>query len=134
MELGYKTYEVRDFIRKTEAGELDIKASVEIVKELAATAGFHTDHNILLDLRDTAIAGPVNLTGLLEIVMEFVRYEYAFKNKIAVLIPNKPERIMQAQYIANAMQVKGLSCNYFTDFEAALDWMSTVRAYPDNST
>ncbi len=42
MSLGIKIYKIRDFIRKTETGEIDFDRSIKIVRELAAAAAFHS--------------------------------------------------------------------------------------------
>jgi LDH2 family malate/lactate/ureidoglycolate dehydrogenase len=47
MSLGIKIYKIRDYIRKTETGEIDFDRSIKICRDLAAAAAFHTDHNIL---------------------------------------------------------------------------------------
>jgi hypothetical protein len=36
---GIKIYKVKDFIRKTETGTIDLERSIKIVRELAMTAG-----------------------------------------------------------------------------------------------
>jgi hypothetical protein len=53
---GIKVYKVKDFIRKTETGNIDLKRSKQIVREIANAAGSHTDHNILIDLRETTVS------------------------------------------------------------------------------
>ena len=53
---GIKVYNVKDFIRKTETGNIDLNRSKQIVRDLANAAGSHTDHNILIDMRETTIS------------------------------------------------------------------------------
>jgi len=53
---GLKIYKVKDFLRKTETGNIDLKRSKQIVRELAMAAGLHTNHNILIDLRETSVS------------------------------------------------------------------------------
>ena len=40
---GIKIYKVKDFIRKTETGNIDLERSKKIVRELAVAAGSHTE-------------------------------------------------------------------------------------------
>jgi len=53
---GIKVYNVKEFIRKTETGNVDLKRSKQIVRDLANAAGSHADHNILIDMRETTIS------------------------------------------------------------------------------
>ena len=55
MSSGIKIYKIDDFIRKNESGEIDFDRSMKIIRELATAAAFHTNHNILIDLRDTTV-------------------------------------------------------------------------------
>ena len=52
---GIKVYKVKDFIRKTETGKIDLERSKKIIRELAKAAGSHANHNILIDLRETTV-------------------------------------------------------------------------------
>ena len=56
MVSGIKAYKVNDFVRKTETGNIDLKGSKQLDRELATVAGSHTDHNILIDLRETTVS------------------------------------------------------------------------------
>lgn len=40
---GIKIYKVKDFIRKTETGNIDLERSKKIVRELGIAAGSHND-------------------------------------------------------------------------------------------
>ena len=82
MTMEYKIYKINDFIRKTPTGDLDIDKSMTLVREIATTAGFHHDHNLLVDLRQTK---PLrNFGDVLRVATEFANYKAVFRNKIAV--------------------------------------------------
>lgn len=118
-----KKYTIRDFIRFTETGDIDLEKSKLLIKQLAAVDLFHPDCHILTDLRDTTVS--VKDTGeILEIVLEFATYNSAFKNKIANLIPDIPERISSAKIFKAAMNLKGFDYDFFTRYEDAIDWLS----------
>lgn len=117
-----KLYHIRDFIRMTESGELDRDRSIKLVRELATSANFHKDHNIMLDLRETH--GQASLSDLIEISTEFASYHKLFRNKIAVLIPNTEERLQLANRFKTCMDMQGFLFEQFTDFEAAIEWLS----------
>jgi hypothetical protein len=131
MSNGYKVYHINDFIRKTPKGELDIDKSMEIVMELAATAGYHDDHNLLVDLRQ---AEPLNnFVDILTVAAEFAKYEGVFKNKIAIVIPNTPDRLERAKFFMEALAEATFEIKYFTVYEEAIDWFSTIKKYPEEN-
>ena len=117
-----KIYRVGDIIRLTESGELDLDRSIGIVRKLAAEANFHKDHNIILDFRNTEVNA--GMGELIQISMEFASYHKVFKNKIAVLIPNTEKRRQVAERFKTCMDMQGFQFDQFTDFEAAIEWIS----------
>ena len=65
---------------------------MKIIQELATAAAFHTNHNILIDLRDTTV--DINsMNDILKITIEVARFKSVFKNKIASVIPDDEERL-----------------------------------------
>jgi hypothetical protein len=52
MSENIKIYRIKDFIRFTKTGKLDLHQSINLVRELSFASDFHLDHNILLDLRE----------------------------------------------------------------------------------
>jgi len=132
MTMEYKIYKINDFIRKTPKGELDIDKSMTLVREIATTAGFHHDHNLLVDLRQTE---PLrNFGDVLKVVTEFAKYKAVFRNKIAVVIPNTPERLERARIFMVALGEVTFEINYFTRYEEAIEWFSTIIKYPKENT
>ncbi len=53
MTVFYEIYKIKDFIRRTETGEINIQKSLTAVKDLALASESHKDVNILIDLRET---------------------------------------------------------------------------------
>jgi hypothetical protein len=131
MPKEYKTYTIRDFIRKSEEGEIDNHRSINIVRELAAVAGYHQNHNLLIDLRETETT--LNIRDLLNVAIEFARYKDVFQNKMAFIIPDAPERIRNADYLKTGLGVAGYEVEYFVTFESAIEWLSATKDYSDNS-
>jgi hypothetical protein len=125
----YKTYHTRDFIRKTEAGTLDLRRSIYAVRELAAAAGYHEDTDVVIDLREAETHWEFG--QLITVALEFARYRDVFRNRIATIIPDVPERIANAQFFREHMGRQGLLFEYFTDCESAIEWLSVVKEYPD---
>ncbi len=128
MSTEYKIYNIKDFIRNTPKGDLDIDKSMKIVREIAAAAGFHRDHNVLVDLRQTEPLS--NFGEVLTVAAEFAKYEGAFLNKIAVVIPDNPDRIKRAKFFKAALGDVKFQIEYFTEFENAINWLSIIKKYP----
>ena len=128
MATEYKIYKIKDFIRKTPKGELDIDKSIRIVWEIAAASGFHHDHNLLVDLRQTEPLS--NFEDILRVAAEFAKYQGVFQNKIAVVIPDTPDRRKRAQFFIRALGEETFEIEYFTEFEDAIEWLSKTTKYP----
>jgi hypothetical protein len=126
MSLGIKVYHVQDFIRKNETGNIDPARSLEIVRDVCTAASFHVDCNLLVDLRQTTVT-VVSFEHMANLAEEFIRLMPAYKNKIAVLIPNEPDRIKAGSKLELCMRVKNIKYKVFTNYETAIDWLSTIH-------
>ncbi len=133
MSPAIKIYQLKDFIRKNETGDLDYDRIVEIVHEIATAASFYSDHNILLDLRETTLSVD-SMYEVMKVAMEFSQFKTAFKNKIANVIPNDIDRISMAKKAEAAFQIKSLQYKFFTDFEDAIEWLSEKKDLNQPST
>jgi anti-anti-sigma regulatory factor len=130
MPSDIKIYKVRDFIRVNESGEIDFDRSVEIIHQLAVTASFYANHNILVDLRDTNIVGANNIEVILRLSLEMARYGSVFQGKIANIVPDDGQRIRLARQFEASLNLQGFSYKVFTTFESAINWLSEVRELP----
>lgn len=126
MPAGVKIYTIKDLIRKTASGNIDVARSLEIVRELASVSLSHPDHNILVDLRDTTVSGG-SIIDVIEIALEFMNHLCASKNKIANVIPNDEERISWAKNLEACLIIKNYEYKIFTDFEEAIEWLSEIE-------
>ena len=124
-----KVYKMKDFLRLTESGEIDVGRSKEIVRQLAVTAAFHGDHNILLDLRETTIKEE-NFSDVLEVALEIARYRAAFRGKLANLLPDDEKRLLFARQLKALMDMEGFQYEIFTSFEKAVEWLSDITVLP----
>lgn len=122
MPSNVKIYRLGDIIRMTQSGELDLERSLKIVRDLAAEANFHKDHNVILDLRETSVN--TSMADIIEISMAFASYHQVFKNKIAVIIPDNEERLIIAKRFKTCMDMQGFQFEQFTDFEPAIEWLA----------
>jgi hypothetical protein len=130
MSCSLTLYKPAEFIRKTEAGTLDLPRSLEAVHKLAEAAGFHQDSHILIDLRQTeSFMSP--LDGM-KIALEFGNYRHLFHNKIAVLIPDSSARIERANLLKRYMEAEGFEIKVFLSFEHVIEWFSSVEPLLNN--
>lgn len=123
---GIKIYNVKDFIRKTESGNIDLKRSKKIVRELAIAAESHTEHNILIDLRETTVSA-TSIEDIMKIALEFGTYISSFKNKIANIVPDDQKRLIIANRFKACMEIQGFEYEIFTDYESAIEWLSKTK-------
>ncbi len=128
MTVSYNIYKIKDFIRRTEKGEISIQKSLNTVAELAIASEFHKDVNILVDLRETETT--LDFGDLLKVALEFAYYKNYFRNKIAAVIPKDPERIRRGKIFKTGMKAQGFLFDYFTDFEKAIEWLSEIEPLP----
>ena len=124
-----KIYKMKDFLRLTESGEIDVNRSKEIVRQLAIVAGFHVEYNILLDLRGTAIKEE-SMGSALEVALEIAQYKSAFKGKLANLLPGDEKRLSMARQLRTLMHIEGFQYEIFTNFEGAVEWLSDITVLP----
>ena len=123
---GIKIYKVKDFIRKTETGNIDFERSIKIVRELALAAGLHANHNILVDMRETTVSDG-NIEDVMKVALEFGTYISSFKNKIANIVPDDPKRMIVANRFKACMDIQGFEYELFTDYESAIEWLSITK-------
>jgi len=122
-----KVYQIKDFIRLSESGEIDLDKSIQIVRELAAATTFSTDHNVLIDLRKTTVSF-AGMEEVMKVTMEFIQcMPSGFKNKIANVIPNDANRKSLAKKFELCMNLKKINYKFFTDFEEAIEWLADAR-------
>ena len=124
MDDQLKIYRTTDFIKQSARGTIDLERSLRTVRDLATAADFHRGHNILLDLRQTVSRN--SPTEVMRVAAEFAVYRHRFRNKIAVLIPDKAERIARAEFMKTCMELKGFQWAFFTVYEDAIDWISEI--------
>jgi hypothetical protein len=124
---GIKVYKVKDFIRKTETGNIDLNRSKQIARDLAKASRSLPNNNILVDLRDTTVSPAESIEDILEVVLEFESHVSSFKNKIANIVPSDPERMIIANRFKAFMDIRGFDYEIFTDYESAIEWLSKTE-------
>jgi hypothetical protein len=125
MSIGIKVYQTGDFIRKNAKGTIDLERSLEEVRQLGLTTHYFKGHNILLDLRETAV--DEDRADTLRVAAAFAQYFKSFRNKIAVIIPDAEERMAKAEFMRTCMHLQGFQWEFFMTYEDAIDWMSEIK-------
>lgn len=126
MSLEIKIYKIKDFIRLNESGELDFARSMQIIRNIAMAASFYSGHNILVDFRDTRLAGEIDMGTILRLALEMARYQSTLRGRIANVLPNDEKRLTVARQFKASLDLRGLDYEIFTNFEDAINWLSEV--------
>ena len=66
--------------------------------------------------------------------LEFGSYVSSFKNKIANIIPDDPERMKIASRFKACMDIQGFEYEIFTDYESAIEWLSQTEDIGQTTT
>ena len=97
----------------------------QLVREIAEAARVYTDHNILLDLREATIVLS-STSDVVEIALYLAKQEAlaGFTNKMCSLIRNEKTELSRARKMKTCLDIEGFQFNYFTEFEAAIEWLA----------
>jgi len=117
-----KVIHVRDFLRVTVQGKLDLKGSKGAILEIANATSSHP-HDILLDVRDAP--SYLSLSEVSEVATEFIKLQVGAGRKTAVL--TAPDRFGNAQFFAISARNMGALVQAFLSFEEAMDWISLTE-------
>ena len=121
MFLKLQIIPARDFVKTTSEGELDLEKSKKRLAEIASVISplGLTDYETLIDTRE---ANPkMSATDIWQLAAEFAEYRIAFRNKIAVLVPQNG--FNQAKFFGLCAQNRGFEVDTFTNFEDAIKWL-----------
>lgn len=113
----------RDFVKTTPKGELDLESSKKRLAKIASVISplARTDSETLIDTRE---ANPkMSATDIWQLAAEFAEHRMAFRNKIAVLIPQND--FDRAKFFELCAQNRGFEVGAFTNFEDAINWLTS---------
>ena len=83
-------------------------------------------------MRDTDVAA--DRSEAIRVAAEFVVLRHSFRNKIAVLIPDRVECIAWAAFMKTRLDMKGFQWAFFTTYEDATEWLSEITEIPLDNT
>jgi hypothetical protein len=127
MPVDIRIIHAHEFIRATTEGKLDLEASKELLKALAAASADSADYNIAVDTRATTSEMSVaDLWHLASELSEHFRARFSRPLKTAVLCPTG--RFDSASFFALCAQNRGFNVRAFTSFEDAYSWLAGGRS------
>jgi hypothetical protein len=68
------------------------------------------------------------MTDIMKSAQELFVFKDVLRNKIANIIPKDKDRVSIAEKAEAAIQLGGIHYKFFTDFEAAIEWLSDIKA------
>ena len=117
----------QEFIRRGVKGDVDLKASKEMLATLAAACRKRGIDQALLDLREVNI-GPkpvFSSKDLIALVNTFREMGFTQEQRLAVLYRSDPHR--RARLFTLIANLHGWSVRAFDNYESALTWLSEVK-------
>jgi hypothetical protein len=111
----------QEFLRADVRGHMDLAASQDLLRQLAAATAGNPNRHILIDARDT---GPPVLTSvdLFELVQTLRQLGLGLLNRIAILRRLR-DPFDRARFFEMLATDRGFHVAVFDDFEAAFDWL-----------
>jgi hypothetical protein len=124
MTSNLKILRVRDFIKATPQGTLDLPVAKELIQEVSDVSGAFIKYDLFIDTRGTE--DKLTVTHIWEIASQLAsavhRNTRGFRAKIAVLCP--VERFDHAKFFELCSLNRGLNVRAFTSFEELFEWLS----------
>jgi hypothetical protein len=116
----------REFLRADVHEQLDLPASRELLRQLAAACVEDPGRHILVDVRD---AGPGRLTSsdLFELVQALRELGLGLLNRIAIL-RRLHDTFDRPRFFEMLATERGIQVAVFDDFEAAFNWLQNGGA------
>ena len=122
MPANIRFIHANDFIQVTSEGRLDLARSQEILLQIAAVTEFPSKHEIILDMRK--VQSVLTVADLYGLASSLDSHRKDFAGKTALLCP--PENFSDAEFFALCAQNKGLRVRAFTEYEAAMNWLTSA--------
>ena len=124
-KVEYKIISTNDFMKVKPSGEFDREETKKVLIELAEILESSGDYEVLFDVRQALPIIPLTLFDVYEFVEEIGRHRTKFCRKIAVLT-REDHQVDNAQFFELCAKNRGFRAEAFTNFEAAIDWLSTT--------
>jgi hypothetical protein len=127
MDLDIRIIQHKDFFKTTASGELDLEESKRILLKLASLNKPPSNHDVLLDLRETT--DKLSITDITVLVKLMMDHWDSFRNKLAILTKPGPRHEV-AEFMELYASNHGFRVAVFDSFEAAILWLATIIDVP----
>lgn len=111
---------VNDFVRTDVSGNLDLAATRQVLKEIAAVCTAKTHYHVLLDNREAHTK--MTLAEVFEVACSLREIGLGIHNRLAILAPPVLD-FDRAGFFETVAQNRGFQVRAFRDFEKAFDWL-----------
>ena len=110
-----------DFIKTTPEGEVNLELSKTRIAKLVQALEPIYDYNFLVDWRNVKIN--FSMTHLYYLPLEILKYKALSNAKISLLV--QPDDFDRIEFLQLCAQNKGVYLSAFTEYEKAMDWLTT---------
>ena len=111
-----------DFVRAGPEGALDVDASAEVLRSLAAALVSRGIDKAILDVRKMHIEPPSTYTQLYQLARVFQQAGFGPGHRLAVVV--SPDRYDKADFFAMTAAGRGWNAYAFDNFEEAFEWLT----------
>lgn len=127
-----------DFVEMPVTGLLRKEEALALVRHVRDRAALLLCPRILLDLREADVQFQ-DAAECLSIALhaqenDLVGASVRRSLRVAALVPRDRERILTAAKVENALRMLGINYLFFTDRDAALDWLETRGAAEESAS
>ena len=124
-KLKLQIIKAADFIKSTPSGDLDVKASRQVLAQIAAAGANLHDYTVLIDLRQ--VKARLSTTDTFNLATELLEYGETFHRKTAVLARAEQD-IDLMTFFETVAKNRGFRVKAFTDFEEAMTWLLSIAS------
>ena len=117
---SYQIVPIDGFTQTNVEGALDLDASLEVLRGIAADADTRR-HNLLIDVRDATATG-LSYSDVYRLVGMLAEHPDAFSGRIALLDTFR-EGFEKIQFFEASATEKGFAVRAFIDEAAAISWL-----------
>lgn len=121
MAYDVRVIPIKEFLRTNVSGELDLKATREVLKELLAICSRSNIHHILIDGREAS--SRASTVDVWTLANELGSLGMSSQHRIALL--NRPkDEFDRGAFLEVCATNRGHELRAFRDFESAFTWLS----------
>ncbi len=126
MTVQHRVFTARELIVVNSSGEADLVASKAAIRKIASDSQFHSQYEILMDLRDVGCDLTVTEIYDLASFMAWPNDELPTRRKIAVVADEKS--LDCAEFLELCATNRGVNLHAFNDMKQAAQWLDGTSA------